>query len=118
MVMAIMRVHPIVVPVAGVATLVYHAVPIHGVVAATGVHVSGGLVVGMVVMRVHPIGVPVAGVANLVRHVVPIFAIAGLERVNQRSSGLQKSMLIRTHRIVIRERIPVTGRQHPEQSRR
>ena len=81
------------------------------------VHASGVLVVVMVVMRVHPIGVPVAGVANLVRHVVPIFAIAGLERVNQRSSGLQKSMLIRTHRIVIRERILVTGRQHPEKSR-
>jgi len=68
----IMRVHPIVVPVAGVVTLVRHVVPILGGMAATWVLVSGDLVVGTVIMRGHPIGVPVAGVMTLVRHAVPI----------------------------------------------
>ena len=72
--MEVMRVHPIVVPVAGVVTLVHHAVPIHGVVA-TCVHVSGDLVVVMVVMRVHPIVVPVAGIVTLVHHAVPILGV-------------------------------------------
>jgi hypothetical protein len=73
--MAVMRVHLIGVPVARMANLVRHVVAILGVVAATGVHVSGVLVVGMAVMRVHLIGAPVAGVANLVRHVVPILGV-------------------------------------------
>jgi hypothetical protein len=74
-VMAIMRVHPIGVPVARMANLVRHVVAILGSAAETWVHASAVLIVGMVVMRVHPIGVPVARMANLVRHVVAILGV-------------------------------------------
>jgi hypothetical protein len=117
-VMAIMRVHPTVVPVAGVVTLVHHAVPILGGVAATGVHVSGGLVVGMVVMRVHPIVVPVAGMVTLVHHAVPILGVVAATGVHVSGDLVVGMVVMRVHptvvpvagvAILVRHMVPILG---------